>query len=149
MQDARSSERQGPAIDEPYPEDSLRIVDTAYLSYADMRAASQSRRFWITGVKADMLFADKQGRLWNLTEWLRSLPESEQVVEVWVRAGKRDQVPVRLIALRLPEEVLRRRKKRAKREVERRPRSKGVQRCGRRPKPGAGHHPRKRAWPSP
>src|SRR5213082_323046 len=88
----------------------------------DMRAASQRRRFWITGVKADMLFADQQGRLWNLTEWLRSLPESEQVVEVWVRAGKREQVPVRLIALRLPEEVLRRRKRRAKREVERRPR---------------------------
>ena len=63
LQDARSSERQGPAIDEPYPEDSLRIVDTAYLSYADMRAASQSRRFWITGVKADMLFSDQQGRL--------------------------------------------------------------------------------------
>ena len=122
LQDARSSERQGPARDEPYPENSLRIVDTAYLSSADMRAASLSRRFWITGVKADMLFADQQGRLWNLTEWLRSLPESEQVVEVWVRAGKREQVPVRLIALRLPEEVLRRRKRRAKREVERRPR---------------------------
>src|SRR5947209_16946113 len=87
-----------------------------------MRAASQSRRFWITGVKADMLFSDQQGRLWNLTEWLRSLPADEQVVEVWVRAGKREQVPVPWIALRLPEEVLRRRKRRAKREVERRPR---------------------------
>src|SRR5438552_5985293 len=105
-----------------------------------MRAASQSRRFWITGVKATMLFADRQGRLWNLTEWLRSLPADEQVVDVWVRAGKREQVPVRL-----PEEVLRRRKQRAKREVERRPRRKGVQRCGRRPKPGAGRQPRKRA----
>src|SRR5438045_1023584 len=110
-----------------------------------MRAASQSRRFWITGVKADMLFADRQGRLWNLTEWLRSLPQSEQVVEVWVRAGKREQVPVRLIARRLPNEVIQRRKKRAKREVERRPRSKGVQRCGRRAKRGSGHQPRKRA----
>ena len=149
LQDARSSERQGPALDEPYPEDSLRIVDTAYLSYADMRAASQSRHFWITGVKADMLFSDQQGRLWNLTEWLRSLPADEQVVEVWVRAGKRDLAPVRLIALRLPKEVLQRRKKRAKREVERRPRSKGVQRCGRRAKRGSGHQPRKRAWPSP
>src|SRR5437764_559261 len=114
-----------------------------------MRAASQSRRFWITGVKADMLFADKQGRLWNLTEWLRSLPQSEQVVDVWVRAGKQEQVPVRLIALRLPQEAVRRRKQRAKREVERRPRSKGVQRCGRRAKPGAGRQPRKRAREAP
>jgi hypothetical protein len=104
LQDARRSQRQGPAVDSPYPEDSLRIVDTAYLS------------------SADMLLSDGQGRLWNLTEWLRSLPESEQVVEVWVRAGKREQVPVRLLALRLPEEVVRRRKQRAKREVERRPR---------------------------
>ena len=62
-----------------------------------------------------------------------------------MRAGKREQVPVRLIALRLPEEVIRRRKQRAKREVERRPRSKGVQRCGRRPKRGPGRQPRQRA----
>src|SRR5205085_9877584 len=113
MQDARSSERQGPAIDEPYPEDSLRIVDTAYLSYADMRAASQSRRYWITGVKADMLFRDGQGRWWNLTDWVGSQPAEAQVLDVWVQAGKQDQVPVRLIALRLPEEVVRRRRQRA------------------------------------
>src|SRR2546423_15229224 len=123
-EDGSSWQRKRSARDEPYPENSLRIVDTAYLSYADMRAASLSRRFWITGVKADMLFADQQGRLWNLTEWLRSLPESEQGVEEGVRAGKREQVPVRLLALRLPEEVLRRRKRRAKREVEGRPRTK-------------------------
>ncbi len=92
-----------------------------------------------------MLFADTQGRLWNLTEWVRSLPQSEQVVEAWVRAGKRDQVPVRLIALRLPKEVLQRRQQRAQREVERRPRSKGVQRCGRRAKRGPGRQPRQRA----
>src|SRR5437764_7912557 len=86
LQDARSSERHGPAFDEPYPQDSLRIVDTAYLAYADMRAASLSRRFWITGVKADRLFTDTQGRLWNLTEWVRSLPRSKQAGEAWARA---------------------------------------------------------------
>ena len=85
-----------------------------------------------------MLFRDQQGRWWNLTEWVQSQPAEVQVVDVWVQAGKVDQVPVRLIALRLPEEVVQRRKLRAHREVERRPRSKGVQRCGRRPKRGAG-----------
>ena|SRR5947209_3819285 len=122
LQDARSSERHGPAFESPYPPDSLRIVDTAYLSYADMRAASQSRRFWITGVKANMLFRGAQGRWWNLTEWVASQPADQHVVDVWVQAGKDDQVPVRLIALRLPEEVVRRRHQRATREVERRPR---------------------------
>jgi hypothetical protein len=110
-----------------------------------MRAASQNRRYWITGVKADMRFRDAQGRWWNLTEWLGNQPADEQVVDVWVRAGKSDQVPVRLIALRLPAEVVRRRQQRATREVERRPGSKGVQRCGRRPKRGPGHQPRQRA----
>src|SRR5947209_3040862 len=145
MQDARSSERQGPAIDSPYPEHSLRIVDTAYLSYADMRAASQSQRFWITGTKADMLFADRQGRMWNLTEWLRSLPQSKQVVDVWVRAGKQEQVPVRLIALRLPKEVIQRRKQRANHDGQRSPKSKGSQQCGRRSKPGTSPRPHRQA----
>jgi len=106
MQDARESERKGAAMQEPFPKHSLRIMDTAYLAYADMRAASQDQEYWMTGVKADMLFADEQGRWWNLTEWLRSQPQAKQVVDVWVRAGKQDQVPVRLIALRLPKEVI-------------------------------------------
>jgi hypothetical protein len=145
LQEARASERSGPAMQTPYPHDSLRIVDTAYLSYADMRAASQSRRYWITGVKADMLFRDRQGRWWNLVDWVGTQPEDVQVVDEWVQAGKADQVPVRLIALRLPKEVVDRRKQRANREVERRPHSKGIQRCGRRPKRGPGRHPRQRA----
>jgi hypothetical protein len=145
LQEACESERHGPACESPYPPDSLRIVDTAYLSYADMRAASQSRRFWITGVKADMRFRDAQGRWWNLTEWLGSHPADAQVVDVWVHAGKADQVPVRLIALRLPAEVIGRRQQRAKHTVERRPHSKGVQKCGRRPKRGSGRQPRQRA----
>ena len=145
LQDARSSERHGPAFESPYPADSLRIVDTAYLSYADMRAASQSGQYWITGVKADMRFRDQQGRWWNLTEWVASQPADTQVVDVWVRAGKEEQVPVRLIALRLPQEVVQRRKQRANREVERRPHSKGVQKCGRRPKRAGGRQPRQRA----
>src|SRR5436305_5007440 len=61
---------------------------------------------------------------------------------LWMQDAR---MPVRLIARRLPNEVIQRRKKRAKREVERRPRSKGVQRCGRRPKRGSGSQPRKRA----
>ena len=145
LQDARSSDRSGPAFDAPYPQDSLRIVDTTYVSYADMRAASRSRRFWITGVKASMCFRDEHGCWWNLTDWVNSQPEEAQVIDVRVQAGKEEQVPVRLIALRLPAEVVQRRKLRAHREVERRPHSKGVQKCGRRPKRGAGHQPRQRA----
>lgn len=145
LQDARASDRSGPAFEEPYPEDSLRIVDTTYLSYADMRAASQSRRYWITGVKADMLFRDGQGRWWNLLDWVASRPEEAQQVDGWVQAGKAEQVPVRLVALRLPPEVLQRRAQRASRTVERRPHSKGIQRCGRRPKRGPDRQPRQRA----
>ncbi len=145
VQEARQSERQGPAMDRPYAPDSLRIVDTAYLSYADMRTANRNRQFWITGVKADMRFRDQHGRWWNLTEWLGSRSADEEVIDEWVQAGLREQVPVRLIAMRLPAEALKRRQQRAKREVERRPHSKGVQRCGRRPKRGPGRQARQRA----
>lgn len=145
LQEARESERRGPARETPYPQDSLQIVDTAYLSYADMRAASQSQRYWITGVKADMLFHDQQGCWWNLSEWLSRRASEQKVIDEWVGAGKSEQVPVRLIAIRLPAEVIERRKARANREVERRPHSKGVQLCGRRPKRGPGRQRRQRA----
>jgi hypothetical protein len=145
LQDARSSDRSGPAFETAYPANSLRIVDTAYLSYADMRVASKSERFWITGVKANMLFRDGQGCWWNLARWLDSQPAEAQVVDEWVQAGQDAQVPVRLIALRLPKEVVQRRSQRASRTVERRPHRKGIQRCGRRPKRAPGRQPRQRA----
>lgn len=145
LQNARESERHGPAFDTPYPPDSLQIVDTAYLSYAEMRAASQSQRFWITGVKADMLFRDQQGCWWNLTDWVRSQPPNAQVVDGWVQAGKSEQVPVRLIAIRLPKEAQQQRKLRASHTVERRPHRKGIQPCGRRQKRQPGRQPRQRA----
>ena len=134
LQHASQSERQGAAMQQPFPEHSLRIVDTAYLTYASMRTASQTGHYWITGVKANMVFVDGQGRSWNLTEWLRSQPAQQQMVDVWVRAGQPEQVPVRLIALRLPQEVVQRRKQRANSRLEGRPHGKGVQQLGRRPK---------------
>lgn len=145
LQDGRSSDRSGPAFSDPYPAHSLRIVDTAYLSYADMQASSQNEQSWITGVKATMLFRDEKGCWWNLTRWLESHPAEAQVVDGWVQAGKAEQVPVRLLALRLPPEAVQRRSERASRTVERRPHRKGVQRCGRRPKRSAGRQPRQRA----
>lgn len=145
LQDARSSDRSGPAFETAYPEQSLRIVDTAYLSYGDMREASSSQRFWITGVKADMLFQDASGCWWDLTRWVQKQPADRQVVDVWVQAGKQAQVPVRLIAMRLPCETVKRRRERASHTVERRAHPKGVQRCGRRSKRAAGRQPRPRA----
>lgn len=134
LQHACQSERQGAALQQPFPEHSLCIVDTAYLTYASMRAASKTGRFWITGVRANMVFVDGQGRCWNLTEWLRHQPAQQQRVDVWVRAGQPEQVPVRLIALRLPKEVVQRRKQRVNCRLEGRPHGKGVQQVGRRPK---------------
>jgi DDE family transposase len=145
LQSAHQSERQGAAMQEPFPEHSLHIVDTAYLSYADMRTANQGQRFWMTGVRANMIFFDGQGRCWNLTEWLRSQPAQQQVADVWVRVGQQEQVPARLIALRLPPEVVQRRKQRANCRVEGRPRSKGVQQLGRRPKRQPGRQAPQRA----
>lgn len=144
LQPASQSERQGGPVHQPFPEHSLRIVDTAYLTYSDMRAESQAGRCWITGVKANMVFVDGQGRCWNLTEWLHSQPAQQRVVDGWVRVGQSEQISVRLIALRLPKDVVYRRKQRANCLVEGRPHRKGVQQLGRRPKPQAGRRSSRR-----
>lgn len=109
-----------------------------------MQAASRAGRYWIMGVKAKMVFVDGPGRCWHLTEWVRSQPATQQVVDVWVRAGQREQVSVRLIALRLPQDVVQRRKQRANCRVAGRPHHKGVQPLGRRPRPQAGRRSARR-----
>lgn len=61
-----------------------------------------------------------------------------------MRAGQSEQVPVRLIAVRVPKEIRQRRQRRANCRVEGRPYSKGVQHLGRRPKRQQGRRPAQR-----
>ena len=108
LQAGREAERSGPAISTPLPVGSLFNADMGYFTLQEMRQRGKLKQYWLTQAKATLLVIDQAGRCWDLLSFLRAQTSDEVDVEVFV--GKRERLPVRLLAVRVsPEEARRRR----------------------------------------
>jgi len=124
LQEGRAAERSGQAHEAPLPEGCLYNVDAGYFTLAEMRAHGKAGHYWLTAAKAGTLLIDERGQCWDLVSFLRAQRGDE--VDVQVSVGKRERLPVRLIARRVSPEQARQRRANAMRSVEGKPR--GVQR---------------------
>ena len=124
LQEGREAERSGEAHEAPLPKGSLFDVDGGYFTLAEMRAHSAAERYCITAAKAGILVIDARGQCWDLPSFLRAQKGEE--VDVQVSLGKRERVPVRLIAKRVSAEQAKRRRANARRTLE--GKAKGVRR---------------------
>src|SRR5438552_16751129 len=89
-----------------------------------MRAHGKAGCYWLTAANASTLLIDERGQCWDLVSFLGAQTGDE--VDVQVVLGKRECLPVRLIARRVSPEQAERRRTSANRE--RAVKSKGVQR---------------------
>lgn len=124
LQAGRAAERSGEAHETPLPQGCLYNVDTGYFTLAQMRQHGQAGRFWLTPAKAGTLLIDEQGQCWDLASFLRA--QSGEEVEVLVWLGKRERLPVRLMARRMSARQAARRRAQARGAME--GKVKGVQR---------------------
>jgi len=134
LQEGRAAERSGEAHEAPLPQGCLYNVDTGYFTLSEMRAHGKAGCFWLTTAKAGTLLIDERGQCWDLVSFLGAQTGDE--VDVQVLLGKRERLPVRLIARRVSPEQAERRRKSATRLVEGKP--KGVQRPNERARLAAG-----------
>src|SRR6266852_2303460 len=124
LQEGRAAERSGPAHETPLPQGCLYNVDSGYFTLAEMRAHGKAGRYWLTAAKAGTLLIDERGQCWDLVSFLRA--QTGEEVDVQVLLGKRERLPVRLIARRVSPEQAERRRAKANRSLE--GKAKGVQR---------------------
>jgi hypothetical protein len=120
----RAAERSGEAHEAPLPQGCLYNVDAGYFTLGEMRAHGQAGRYWLTTARAGTLLIDERGQSWDLVSFLGAQTGDE--VDVRVFLGKRERLPVRLIARRVSPEQAERRRANANRSVE--GKAKGVQR---------------------
>src|SRR6266849_2893117 len=142
LQEGRAAERSGEAHEAPLPEGCLYNVDAGYFTLAEMRAHGKARRSWLTTAKAGTLLIDERRQCWDLVSFLSAQTGDE--VDVQVLLGKRERLPVRLIARRVSPEQAERRRAKAHRSLE--GKAKGVQRPNvrkRRPADSKRQRPRK------
>src|SRR3989442_6644050 len=99
LQEGRAAERSGEAHEAPLPQGCLYNVDGGYFTLAEMRAHGKAGCWWVTTAKAGTLLIDERGQCWDLVSFLRA--QTGEEVDVGVFLGKRERLPVRLIARRV------------------------------------------------
>jgi hypothetical protein len=134
LQEGRAAERSGEAHEAPLPQGCLYNVDAGYFTLTEMRAHGKAGCYWLTAANAGTLLIDERGQCWDLVSFLGAQRGDE--VDVQVLLGKRERLPVRLIARRVSPEQAERRRKSANRAVE--GKGKGVQRPNARTRRAAG-----------
>src|SRR6266480_920630 len=102
LQEGRAAERSGEAHEAPLPEGCLYNVDAGYFTLAEMRAHGNAGCYWLTAANAGTLLMDARGQCWDLVSFLGAQPGDE--VDVQVCLGKRERLPVRLVARRVSAE---------------------------------------------
>jgi hypothetical protein len=95
---------------EPLPPGTLRIADLAYFNLQTFTDMNKRGVWWLSRVQPGTRLYDAQGREWSLAEFLAQ--QTGDTVDVQVRLGKKDRVPCRLLAKRVPPEVAEKRRKR-------------------------------------
>lgn len=115
LQAGREPERSGPAITTPLPVGSLFHGDMNYFTLGEMRHRGEQGQSWLTQAKATLTLIDQRGQCWDLLSFLRA--QKGEVVDVELFVGKRERLPVRLIAVRVSPEEAKRRRQRAQERI--------------------------------
>lgn len=104
----RVSDQNSPWNEEPLQKGSLYIADLGYLNLERFRACARDKIYFASRIKSHMVMADRKGKRINL---LRALPQRVGQCKVLrVQAGWRKPIPLRLLAVRVPDEVVEQRR---------------------------------------
>jgi hypothetical protein len=98
------------------PAGALRIADLGYFKVADFKRMGQDRVNFLSRFQAGTFVYDAQGRPWSrLSEFLEG--QGSTRVDRTIRLGKKDRLPCRLLAARVPDEVAEQRVRRLREEA--------------------------------
>jgi len=105
--DGITQDRQVAAHQNPVVAGSLHIKDLGYFKLDDFEKIGQQGAYWLTRYKIGTQVRDAQGQVVDLTTWL---PQAEgHRLDVPVYVGQKKRLPCRLVAERVPAEVVQQR----------------------------------------
>jgi len=117
----RISDQTNPWNEDPLPRGSLYVADLGYLNLERFRTFGQGKIYFASRIKSHMVMADRQGKRINL---LTALPQRiGQCKVLRVQVGWRKHMHLRLLAVRVPDEVVEQRRKVLQEQASKRGRS--------------------------
>ncbi len=117
LQSGREHERNSCLQPESLPSGSLWIVDLGYFCLKDYAGLSAQGKHWLSRVNSQCHLYDRDGKLWNLVDFLEAHCHSE--MDEHVLLGAKERLPCRLLAVRAPKEIVAVRHARLKAEARR------------------------------
>lgn len=106
----RTHDRTAEALHEPLPAGALRLADLGYWKLAGLADLSAQGCYWLTRLQVQTKIIDISGRSWSQADFLKAQRSNQ--LDVSVRLGAEQQLPARLLAVRVPPEVAAERRRR-------------------------------------
>ena len=113
LQSGRENDKSCSLMNEPLPAQALWIADLGYFSLTLLADFSADDVYWLTRFKSNCVLYDKEGKRWELVDFLNA--QRVHFIDQTILLGSDKRLECRLIAVRLPEKIAneRRRKIRA------------------------------------
>jgi hypothetical protein len=109
-----SSDARSPIAHEATPAGSLSLFDLGYFCFERFRRIMNSGAYWISRLQMGVKVFDTEGQELSLVELLRqSAAARRTLIDMPVLLGKECRLSCRLIALRIPQEMVARRRQKA------------------------------------
>lgn len=105
----------GPA-EPPLPEGALRLADLGYFDLDVLQACGRQKAYFLSRLQPGTVVHDAGGKKWKLAAFLAS--RGADRIDEHVAVGAKQRLGCRLLALRAPEAVTRRRQQRARKEAQ-------------------------------
>ena len=101
----------------PLPVGALRLTDLGYFSLGEFRAIADQEAFFLSRLFLQTALFDQDGQRLDLLAVLRAAPEGQ--IDLPVRLGSRERLPLRLLAVRVRQEIADQRRRRIIEEAKR------------------------------
>lgn len=117
LQDGRASDRRSPLEDEELPPGALRVADLGYFDLYELARLDARGVFFLSRIQPQTAIFDEQGKRLDLP---RRLAGAEGPLDLRVRVGQKQPLRSRLLATRVPTEVVCKRRERLLQDAQRR-----------------------------
>ena len=113
-----TSDRSVALQDAPIPPGALRIADLGFFDLAVLRAITQAEGYFLTRPQISTVMTDLSGQRLDLPSLLAA--QTGDTLDLPIRLGAKQQLPCRLLAVRVAQEVADQRRRRLREEAKRR-----------------------------
>lgn len=116
LQDGRASDHDA-ALPTILPAGSLRLADLGYWSLDELEALATQQVFWVSRLQASTAVYAADGQRWDVHALLNT--HHNTTVDVPIHMGATHRLPARLLAVRVPQQVVNQRRRKLKAEARR------------------------------